>query len=70
MYRYKNIKTLWLWRLKLIHSIATLPQPTLTGNIQIDETFIRESQKGSRKLTSYIKGEERKARYGLQPSNI
>jgi len=35
--------------MKLIHSIANLPQPKLTGNIQIDETFIRESQKGRRK---------------------
>ena len=63
-----NEKTVWLWRMKLIHSIANLPQPKLTGNIQIDETFIRESQKGSRNLVSYIKGEERIARYGLNPS--
>lgn len=63
-----NEKTVWLWRMKLIHSIANLPQPKLTGNIQIDETFIRESQKGSRNLVSYIKGEERIARYGFNPS--
>lgn len=63
-----NEKTVWLWRMKLIHSIANLPQPKLTGNIQIDETFIRESQKGSRNLVSYIKGEERIARYGYNPS--
>lgn len=63
-----NEKTVWLWRMKLIHAIANLPQPKLTGNIQIDETFIRESQKGSRNLVSYIKGEERIARYGLNPS--
>lgn len=63
-----NIKTIWLWRLKLIHAIASLPQPKLTGNIQIDETFIRESQKGSRNLVSYIKDEDRIARYGYKPS--
>ena len=54
--------------MKLIHAIANLPQPKLTGNIQIDETFIRESQKGIRNLVSYIKGEERIARYGYNPS--
>lgn len=62
-----NIKTLWHWRLKLIHAVASLPQPKLTGVIQIDETFIRESQKGSRNLKSYI-NEERKARKGRKPS--
>jgi transposase-like protein len=45
-----NRKTVWLWRIKLIHAISSLPTPNLTGVIQIDETFIRESQKGSRKL--------------------
>ncbi|WP_064612582.1 IS1/IS1595 family N-terminal zinc-binding domain-containing protein [Streptobacillus moniliformis] len=59
-----NEKTVWLWRMKLIHFIASLPIPKLTGIIQIDETFVRESQKGSRNLVSYINGEERKARYG------
>ena len=59
-----NEKTVWLWRMKLIHSIASLPMPKLTGVIQVDETFIRESQKGSRELVSYINGEKRTARYG------
>jgi hypothetical protein len=27
--------------------------PMLSGIVQIDETFIRESQKGSRKLETY-----------------
>lgn len=69
-YGFTNIneKTIWLWRMKLIYSIYNLSQPKLTGNIQIDEPFIRESQKGSRNLVSYIKGEERIARYGLNPS--
>ena len=64
-----NIKTVWLWRLKLIHALASLPQPVLTGIIQIDETFIRESQKGSRNLESYIdKKDIREPRYGRMPS--
>lgn len=64
-----NVKTLWLWRMKLIHALASLPQPILTGIVQIDETFIRESQKGSRNLISYLnKGDERLPRYGRRPS--
>ncbi|WP_315514830.1 hypothetical protein [Leptotrichia wadei] len=63
-----NSKTIWHMRLKLIHSIASLPVPTLTGVIQIDETFVRESQKGSKNLISYIKNEERLPRYGKIPS--
>ena len=37
-----NEKTVWLWRMKLIHAIPNLPQPKLTSNIQIDETFKRK----------------------------
>lgn len=66
-----NYKTVWLWRMKLIHALASLPQPVLTGVVQVDETFIRESQKGSRELVSYLKkGEARTARYGRQPSQL
>ena len=60
-----NSKTIWQWRLKLIHAIAELPMPKLKGVIQIDETFVRESQKGSRELLSYINGEKRTPRYGI-----
>ena len=64
-----NYKTVWLWRMKLIHVLASLPQPVLTGIIQVDETFIRESQKGSRELVSYLsKEDKRKPRYGRRPS--
>lgn len=59
-----NSKTVWTWRLKLIHSIAKLSQPKLSRIIQIDETFVRELQKGSRNLISYITDEDRIARYG------
>jgi len=64
-----NYKTVWLWRIKLIHALASFQQPKLTGIVQIDETFIRESQKGSRKLVSYLdKKDVRKPRYGRKPS--
>ncbi len=56
--------------LKLIHALASLPMPKLTGVIQVDETFIRESQKGSRNLKSYIKSEDRLPRYVRRPSNL
>lgn len=66
-----NRKTVWLWRMKLIHGLAAMPMPTLTGIIQIDETFIRECQKGSRSLTSYLdKQDVRKPRYGYRPSKL
>ncbi len=58
---YKNLdyKTVYVWCHKIIHAIAQKPMPRLSGVIQVDETFFRESQKGSRKLKSYVKGEER-----------
>ncbi len=64
-----NIKTIFHMRLKLLCAMAAIPQPTLTGVIQMDETFLRESQKGHNlELVSYIKGEERRPRYGRRPS--
>lgn len=64
-----DIKTVFFMRLKLLYAMAAIPQPTLTGVIQMDETFLRESQKGHNPvLESYIKGEERKPRYGRHPS--
>ena len=34
-----NYKTVWLWRMKLIHALASLPQPVLTGIIQQECIF-------------------------------
>lgn len=66
-----NHKTLFLWKHKLIHALASLPMPKLSGIIQVDETFIREAQKGSRKLVSYIdKTDIREPRYGRIPSKL
>ena len=66
-----NYKTVWLWRMKPIHAFASLPMPKLTGIIQVDETFIRKSQKASRNLISTInKSEKRNPRYGRRPSKL
>lgn len=65
-----NSRTIWLMRLKIVHAIASLDTVQLSGVIQIDETFIRESQKGSRHLKSVFANEERKARKGKCPSTL
>ena len=72
-YEYDSInrKTVWLWRMKIIHALASIPMPKLTGIVQIDEIFIRESQKGSRELVSTInKSDIRMHRYGRRPSKL
>ena len=65
-----DAKTIWLWRLKIMHALAAHPLPKLSGVVQVDETFLRESQKGSRHLVSTIRGEERIPRYGRIPSKL
>lgn len=65
-----NYKTVFMWQHKILHAMAEMPMPKLNGVIQIDETFFRESQKGSRHLESTLKGEERKPRYGYVPSHL
>lgn len=62
--------TVLLARLKILHAVSLLPQPVLTGVIQIDETFFRENQKTTRELINYIPSvaEYRKPRRGVQPS--
>ena len=37
-----------LARHKLLHAMSLMPKPTLTGIVQVDETFFRENQKGTR----------------------
>lgn len=64
-----NIKTVFSMRLKLVFAMADIEPPMLTGVIQMDESFVRESQKGHNlELVSYLKGVERKPRYGRKPS--
>ena len=65
-----NTKTIFAMRLKLIFAMANIEPPKLIGVIQIDETVLRESQKGSRELVSYLKGYERHPRYGRKPSKF
>ncbi len=65
-----NYKTVFMWQHKILHAMAEMPMPKLDGVVQIDETFFRESQKGSRHLESALKGEERKPRYGYVPSQL
>jgi len=63
-----NVKTVFFLRLKLIYAMTVFSPPTLTGVVQVDETFVRESQKGQPELVSYVPGLVRKPRYGHCPS--
>lgn len=56
-------KKAWLLRLKIMSAIVNIPQPKLTGIVQVDGTYFRESQKASKNLKSYIyKGQTRTPR--------
>lgn len=59
---------IWHMRMKLLYCISQLKVEVLSGVIQVDETFFRECQKGSRRLISMIKGEKRVARRGYKAS--
>ena len=66
-----DIKTVFSLRHKLIHTMAETAPPKLSGVLQMDETFVRESQKGHNlELVSYLKGEIREPRYGRRPSKL
>lgn len=59
----------WLLRLKIMSAIANIEQPKLTGIVQVDGTFFRESQKASKKLDSFVyKGQTRAPRLQYVPS--
>ena len=64
-----DYRTVFNWKHKLINAMAQMPMPKLSGVVQIDETFFRESQKGSRDLESFVKGEDRLPRYGRRSSH-
>lgn len=54
----------WLLMHKIRHILASMPMPNLSGVVQMDEKYIRESQKGSRDLVSYLNPDEsRRARH-------
>lgn len=70
-------KTVSLARHKLLHAMSLMPKPTLSGVIQIDETFFRENQKGTRtdkgkKLINVIPKQlpKRLPRRGYAPSRM
>lgn len=63
-------KSVFIWKHKIIHAMANMPQQKLKGVIQVDETFFREAQKGSRRLESTIEGVERAPRKGAVPSKF
>ncbi len=63
-------RTVSTWRHKITHSMAMMPMPKLSGVIQIDETFFRESQKGAKQLVSLVPDTERKPRYGRVASQL
>lgn len=65
-----NYKTIFTWQHKILHAMAEMPMPKLDSTVQIDETFFRETQKGSRHLESTLKDKERKPRYGYVPSQL
>lgn len=49
-------KTVFHWVHKIIHALTEMPMPVLSGVVQIDETFFRESQIGSRYLLRQLRG--------------
>lgn len=64
-YSARNIKnddlslgTMWLLQHKILYILAHMPHPKLSGVIQIDEKYVRETQKGSRKLISFVNPSE------------
>lgn len=79
-----NKKTVFLARHKLLYAMSLMPKPILTGVIQVDETFFRENQKGTRtdkidpktgkqkELINVLPNiiEKRLPRYGRIPSRI
>ena len=46
-----NLKTAFLWRHKILSALTSIKQETLSGIVEADETYFRESQKGNRNLT-------------------
>lgn len=65
--------TIHRMRLKVMAAASRIKPPVLTGIVQIDDMFVRESQKASRKLENTLPTDiqpRREPRYGEQPSII
>ena len=72
-----NRKSVHLARHKLLYAMSLMPKPALTGIVQVDETFFRENQKGTRtdlgkKLINVLPRsvEVRLPRRGYSPSRM
>ena len=72
-----NRKSVHLARHKLLYAMSLMPKPALTGIVQVDETFFRENQKGTRtdlgkKLINVLPKsvEVRLPRRGYSPSRM
>jgi len=50
--------TAWRWRLKILRSVADFGEAGLSGLVEADETFFRESRKGSREWVRHAGGME------------
>lgn len=48
-----NIKTSFLWRHKILMALSTIKSEKLSGIVEADETYFRESKKGSRSLNRF-----------------
>lgn len=60
----------WLLAMKIMDVISHFEKPKLKGNIQVDETYVRENQKGSHNLISLIDDKhDRPKRKHYQASN-
>ena len=49
-----NNYNIWLIQHKILKLLAMMPKPILTDVIQIDEKYVREAQKGSKSLQSFL----------------
>ena len=49
-----KLSTIWNIRHRILEIMARMPLPRLSGVIQIDEKYFRESQKGSRSLVNMV----------------
>lgn len=49
--------TVWRWRIRLLHAVRDFGDLALAGLVEADETFFRESRKGSREWALFNKGQ-------------
>lgn len=52
-----DYKTCWSMRMRIMHALAQIEQPTLSGIVQLGVLHLRESQKGSRCLVNVLPDE-------------